>query len=277
MPPVDFKPAAGTKPKETAWGPYAYAGTNRDGRGGGYQAGFGIQSGTAGTPEGLHGGSHLLRGNGFLGLNHEGAIGAGGSAQVARIEGGYGERGKGRAVSADADAFGAGFDAWVNPDKGANLGASAYLVQGSVTGGNIGTGARDEEARIGLGAGVGGAGRLHWEDADGDGRREYGFGADIGPVSFDLRTEDPLMTMARMSSLGMVAGGLADRFLPKDFNLTESVGNGLSAVGSGISNVAGAVGNGISNVAGAVGNGISSAAGAVGSGLSSAYNFVSSW
>jgi hypothetical protein len=74
------------------------------------------------------------------------------------------------------------------------------------------------------------------------------------------------MTMAKMSPLGMVAGGLADRFLPKDFNLTESVGNGLSAVGNGISNVAGAVGNGISN-----------AAGAVGSGLSSAYNFVTSW
>ena len=50
MPPVTFQEGAGHKPAETEWGPYAYAGTNRDGTGGGYQAGFGIQSGTAGTP-----------------------------------------------------------------------------------------------------------------------------------------------------------------------------------------------------------------------------------
>ncbi len=275
MAPVEYTPGFGTKPEDTAWGPYAYGGTNHDGTGGGFQGGFGIQSGMAGTKEGWHGGSHLLRGNGFLGLNHEGAIGAGGSAQVARLEGGWGERGKGPAFSADADAFGANFDGWVNPDRGAALGASAYIVQGSATAGNIGTGARDEEARFGLGAGVGGAGRLHWEDADGDGRREYGFGADIGPVSFDLKTEDPLMTMARMSPLGMLAGPLADRFLPKDFNLTESVGNGISngarAIGSGVSSAARAVGNaastvgsGIANGARAVGNGIANGARAIG-------------
>lgn len=265
MPPVTYKDHVGRKPEETEWGPYAYGGVNRDGIGGGIQGGFGIQSGTVGSKDGWHGGSHLLKGNGFFGLNHDGAIGAGGSAQVARLEGGWGERGKGPAVSADADAFGANFDSWVNPDKGAAMGASAYIVQGSVTGGNIGTGARDEEGRFGLGAGVGGAGRLHWEDADGDGRREYGFGADIGPISFDLKTEDPLMTMAKMTPLGLLSP-LADSFLPKDFNLTESVGNGLSAVGSGIA-----------DVASSVGSGISSAASAVGDGLSSAWDFATSW
>jgi hypothetical protein len=111
-------------------------------------------------------------------------------------------------------------------------------LQGSVTAGNIGTGVRDEESRFGLGAGVGGAGRLHWEDADGDKRPEYGFGADIGPVSFDVKTEDPLMTAARMSPFGAIAGPVADHLLPKDFNLTESVGNGLSSAGSAVKDVA---------------------------------------
>lgn len=225
MPPVTFVEGAGHKPADTEWGPYAYAGTNSDGTGGGYQAGFGLQSGIAGTPAGWHGGSSLGKGNAFIGLNHDGAIGGGGSIQAAHLEGGYGERGKGNYFAADADAFGAGIDSWINPDKGASFGASAYIAQGSVTAGNIGTGSRDQEGRFGLGEGVGAAGRLHWEDADGDGRREYGFGADIGPVSFDIKTEDPLMTLAKATPIGW----LADAIAPEDFNLTESVGNGLSA------------------------------------------------
>jgi hypothetical protein len=249
MPPVQYKPMAGKKPEDTQAGGYAYGGMNHDGRGGGYQGGFGLQTGTLGSKDGFHGGTHVGKGNGFIGLNHDGAIGGGASLQAARLEGGWGERGKGPAVSADVDAFGAGIDSWVNPEKGAAAGLSAYILQGSVTGGNIGTGSRDEEGRFGLGAGVGGAGRLHWEDADGDGRREYGLGADVGPFSFDIKTEDPLMTAAKsMIPFGGVAGGIADRFLPKDFNLTESVGNGVS-----------------------------SAAGAVGDGLSAAYNWAKGW
>jgi hypothetical protein len=271
-----YHPGAGTKPEETDWGPYAYAGTNTDGTGGGWQAGFGIQSGTAGSKDGWHGGSHLLKGNGFFGLNHDGAIGAGGGAQVARLEGGYGERGKGNYFAADADALGAGFDSWVNPDKGAAMGASAYLLQGSVTAGNIGTGVRDEENRIGLGAGVGAAGRLHWEDADGDGRREYGFGADIGPLSFDMKSEDPLLSLAKMTPLGLLASPLAG-LLPDDFNLTETVGNGIGSAANWIGDTASSIGGGIADGVGAAANWVGDTASSIGGGISNAAGAAVDW
>ena len=45
---------------------------------------------------------------------------------------------------------------------------------------------------LGVGLGVGAAGRLHWGDEDGDGFQELGFGFDAGPLSYDLESEDIL-------------------------------------------------------------------------------------
>src|SRR4029079_11016265 len=87
-------------------------------------------------------------------------------------------------------------------DDGATLGAGATLVGGSVTlGGDPSRKSdKDESVRLGLSEGAGMAGRLHWGDKDKDGHREYGFGADVGPFSFDIKSEDPLRTLIRTAS-----------------------------------------------------------------------------
>lgn len=54
--------------------------------------------------------------------------------------------------------------------------------------------------RFGLSEGEGYAFRLHHGDADHDGRREWGAGFDYGPISADLKTEDPLGLAAKMLS-----------------------------------------------------------------------------
>jgi hypothetical protein len=118
----------------------------------------------------------------------DGSFGAEGEAKAISGSAQVGERGKGWFGRADGDAMGvegkAGFD-----HRGAAYGGGAYTAQGAVTAGNLGSGKHDTEARVGGGAGIGWGGRLHWDDADNDGRREWGFGADVGPVSFDIRTE----------------------------------------------------------------------------------------
>jgi hypothetical protein len=73
----------------------------------------------------------------------------------------------------------------------AQLGASAGGLQGTM-------GAFDKERshdhliRGGLDYGLSAGLRGHWADSDKDGNREYGLGIDFGPVSFDIKTEDPL-------------------------------------------------------------------------------------
>jgi len=95
-------------------------------------------------------------------------------------------------------------------DSDFQIGAEGNLASVSV---NAGTqnkdSAVDESASIGLSAGVGAAARLHYGDADGDGHPEYGFGADIGPVSFDYKTEDPVRTAAKAVG-GPLAGPAMD-------------------------------------------------------------------
>lgn len=137
--------------------------------------------------------------------------------------------------------FNANAEASVGED-GATVGAGANIIGGALRfGQNTADRANDSQVRIGAGLGVGGAGRLHWSDSDNDGHREYGFGADIGPISFDVKSEDPLMSALMLPVGGFGLQTLLDEtgVMPKDFNLTETVVGGISsaasAVGSGIS------------------------------------------
>jgi hypothetical protein len=114
--------------------------------------------------------------------------------------------------------------------------ASASLTAGDAPNpeGNV-----EHTRRIGLSKGEGFAGRLHHGDADGDGLREWGAGFDFGPVSADIKTEDPLgMLLKSMAPLqyaamtrsghpgeellSMAAGGT--RTLPNGRTLTEISG-----------------------------------------------------
>ncbi|NJL63724.1 MAG: hypothetical protein HC903_20145 [Methylacidiphilales bacterium] len=66
--------------------------------------------------------------------------------------------------------------------------------------------------------------RGHWGDQDKDGRKEIGFGADVGPVSFDIKTEDPALTALKVVApgVGWVIDALTD---DKKFNLTDKALN----------------------------------------------------
>jgi hypothetical protein len=95
-------------------------------------------------------------------------------------------------------------------ENGASLGAGANIIEGSVTMGNFNKQKNtDEQSRFGLSLGLGAAGRTHWGDSDNDGYREFGFGADFGPISFDVKTEDPLRSLVG----GVLPFGLED-YLP---------------------------------------------------------------
>jgi hypothetical protein len=138
--------------------------------------------------------------NGQDGMRH-GIMGNAGVAKMGFNNGGF--------VSGDAEAFTAAAEAsW--GDDGATLGAQATLVGGSMTLGGDPTKAsnQDTSVRVGLSEGIGLAGRLHWGDKDGDKHSEYGFGADFGPFSFDMKSEDPLGTLAHVA-----AGSTADWIL----------------------------------------------------------------
>lgn len=125
----------------------------------------------------------------------------------------------GAVLKAEGAAGTAGADAWVS-DEGAALGLGANAGEGSVTLGSQGTGDRDGTVRVGVGEGVGLAGRLHWGDADKDGNREFGVGGDIGPVSFDVKTEDPLRFVGEnngpLGPLNTVIGQVDDSNMTND-------------------------------------------------------------
>ncbi|MFN0246710.1 MAG: hypothetical protein ACKV2T_07360 [Kofleriaceae bacterium] len=66
-----------------------------------------------------------------------------------------------------------------------SAGASANAIEGSLTAGNDAGG-----VRFGLSHGGGAAARRHMVDIDGDGEMEMnGFGLDVGPVSFDVKSD----------------------------------------------------------------------------------------
>ncbi|MEG4305196.1 DUF4114 domain-containing protein [Microcoleus sp. D3_18a_C4] len=91
----------------------------------------------------------------------------------------------------------------LTPDSGLSLALGTNIISGAVTFGSSNKNSKiDRELRIGLGAGAGGGVRFHWQDEDADGKPKYGFGADIGVVSFDVKTEDPLRTLFILTPIG---------------------------------------------------------------------------
>lgn len=126
--------------------------------------------------------------------------------------------------------------AWAGAsDNGSTFeaGASAQVASAAANVGTTGTNS-DENLKVGASEGVGAAARFHHGDADGDKRTEWGVGVDVGPVSVNLKTEDPLKTMATANPVTMplaaaaraVQGAMGD-----DTNWTEAAGNAASAVG----------------------------------------------
>jgi hypothetical protein len=129
-------------------------------------------------------------------------------------------------LKGDAAAGTAGAEASIS-DQGLNVGAGANVGEASLTFGTQGTGDRDETLRAGVSEGVGLAGRVHWGDADKDGNPEYGVGADVGPVSFDLKTEDPLRKAIDLG-VGPIAGAATELY---DGNMTNDALNAAEEAG----------------------------------------------
>lgn len=253
-------------------------GNTVEGPGGRYgvQGGFGLQTGQMGNMDGVHGGSELLSANGFFGAREDNGTawhGAGAHGKVAGFNLGYGQGdGSGWFGNFSADALGFDAEASLNPDKGAQLGAAAYLAQGALEVGHLSKDSgHDQVGRFGLAAGVGAAGRLHWDDADGDGIREIGLGADIGPVSFDFKSE----------TLGQ-AYNWAEENVPAAWDATTDwVGNAWNtstdAVGGAWNATTDAVAGGWNSTTDAIGSGWNSATDAIGGGLSAAGGAVASF
>jgi len=130
-------------------------------------------------------------------------------------------------------------------DDGFTLGATGNMLEGSVmTAPPSADSQIDEQSRFGLSWGGGMAGRGHWGDKDNDGYREYGFGFDAGPVSADIKTEDPLRTGSKFLMDTLVPDALSpmvstpfnaymDNVSP-DTNLTEAAYNEVADFGGEI-------------------------------------------
>jgi hypothetical protein len=115
-------------------------------------------------------------------------------------------------------------------DQGLAVGAQANAAEASATVGSTGTGDQDQSVRFGVSEGVGMAGRVHWGDADKDGNPEYGVGADFGPVSFDVKTEDPLR-MAFQNSGGPITQAASELY---DGNMTNDAMSAAADAGQEI-------------------------------------------
>jgi hypothetical protein len=118
--------------------------------------------------------------------------------------------------SADVGAFSGSAEASVG-SNGLTFGATGNIVEGSFTAGKFTPGNNSEESvRAGLSLGGGFSSRLHWGDTDKDGAREYGFGFDAGPVSFDYKSEDP------GKLIGSALLGPAGWFVPSPFGAVSN-------------------------------------------------------
>ncbi|MBW4671333.1 MAG: DUF4157 domain-containing protein [Cyanomargarita calcarea GSE-NOS-MK-12-04C] len=126
----------------------------------------------------------------------------------------------GGSLGFDGGAFGANADNSVGED-GFALGGQVYAAQEAVRVGDVSSSeVNDEQFRLGYGQGIGWSARGHWGDQDKDDRKEIGFGADIGPISFDVKTEDPALTLLKgvAPGVGWAIDALTD---DKKFNLTD--------------------------------------------------------
>ena len=144
----------------------------------------------------------------------------------------------------DAAAGTASAEASINDDS-ISVGAQANVGEGSLTLGTSGTKRADgsdsdldQTFRFGVSEGGGLAGRIHFGDADHDGNPEIGVGADVGFVSFDVKTEDPLRTGIAFANAAtgptslipatFGLGGTLD-----DENLTKKIVNPAEGVAAG--------------------------------------------
>jgi hypothetical protein len=167
----------------------------------------------------------------------------------------------GGSLGLDGGLFGANAEQSIGQD-GFTFGAQSYVTQGGVRIGDVSKSeVNDEQLRVGGGVGLGASGRLHWGDQDDDGRKEIGFGFDAGPLSFDLKTEDPLLTTLKFfapiagfgtdvltddkkvnltdATINLVnkAGNLVHKALDKKGNLSDEIANLVSKAGSTASNL----------------------------------------
>lgn len=199
----------GWTPEDTE-GPYAYAG-NTDSS---VRVGAGLLS------EQLGDGSHIksMGADAEAGIwGEEGRRRGGVRGDVAMFDGYHNPNG---VAGIGMDVFTASAEASIG-ENGATLGAGATAVGVDGHLGNFDASRNnDTQVRAGVSANVGAAGRLHWGDSDGDGQREYGIGADIGPLSFDIKSEDPLGAFSPIQIPGV--------------NYTNMAGRGLSYLGSAI-------------------------------------------
>lgn len=187
----------GVEPSATDPGAYAYQKHNAQG---GVETGVGAFHGE-GEIGGIPVTDDILTADEKIGAWEDN----GGTRYGYNLGGGVAKMGfnKGGEVSGDVGAGTASLDASINPDQGFSVGAQANLVEGSMTLGNFTGGDNAEESlRFGLSAGEGAALRGHWGDSDSDEHREYGFGFDFGPVSADIKTEDPVRTAIKAGVMG---------------------------------------------------------------------------
>jgi len=159
---------------------------------------------------------------------------------------GHADLGNGNYADGQANGPNAWAGATANKDT-AQIGAEANVGDVSVTAGTKDAkSAEDESARFGLSYGAGAAARVHYGDADGDGHNEYGFGADIGPLSFDVKSEDPVRTAAKavlgdgaVAALqGLTGIGTGTDANGKPVNVTDEAVNAAKQAGSAVSDVA---------------------------------------
>ena len=203
-----FKSIAGKEPAKPGEKPRGHAYWKEDADKGNVEGGFSLLSFVdeiAGVPVS----GDWLYGGGKSGVwDHEnGGTREGTTVGVGIHKGSYG---KGGPVALDTGVGTAqGEASWGN--DGFSFGATANLVEGALTLGNFGNKTdggdnkkNESQMKFGLSAGVGLGARGHWGDSDKDGKSEYGFGFDYGPVSLDYKTEDPLR-----SGAAMVLGGIA--------------------------------------------------------------------
>ena len=165
-------------------GPFGFVGTERDNNNvvQGFSTGAGLYSGR--SPDGTVRGDVLEAQLHFGGWRDEvgkSTKGVEGDASLARFS---------MPLGGPLGPF--GFEAGVlnanaavkQTDETTTIGAQANLLEGAVQLGN-----QEEYLRVGGSLGVGAGARFHYGDADGDGAREYGFGFDAGPLSFDFKNE----------------------------------------------------------------------------------------
>jgi hypothetical protein len=193
---------------------YGGAGWNRnaDGDVRGLSVGLGGRAAGPGGRLDIGGSAHV---GGWRGADGKSNYGVGADAQLFKL---------GIEPGNDLGPFGMDFGALsgnagcsVN-DSTAQMGWQGNLVEGALSlGRSDKNSAGDRYVRGGASFGAGGALRGHYGDADKDGRPEYGFGFDYGPVSFDYKSE---------SLLGDVLTGAACPWL-------IPVNMGMSALGAG--------------------------------------------